>query len=852
MKIKLAPILVLAYFLLTLVISQFKIYPLIFFAFVVVLGYFTNIKNGIKNLLYLLSALSAFLPLFAIFLIYLPFTVFGMLLKERNFIRDYILGFAISFIPTTIIYLISTYLSIPLNIAIIAVLVYLLPVMVFAILREKSIKAFELSNRELIFFLTFLFFATVVAINIVDDNNLFMANAAREFYRIQLAVEGIGENGLIPIYNPGIGHGEDTYLWIPPANIIHFATSNLLLKFIDPLLFYNAHSFFLLFIFILSLSFLFSKLTNDKSNIGILAVIAVSLVTGLNFFILQSIEGLKAFTGYPIATLLAGIIIGNPKKFSEFVVIMYLSALMLLVHPSLGFGTTIFAISLFFFTKLYYFKDRSELKYFFKWIMDNKLKVIIILALIGSLPLFYVSTPSIFKDFLSQTARFNFTLELFKNTFTSFYAEYRTNEFSFLSFSFPGYPDVNRIDDHKFGFFISVIGLISFFLLMFLYRSKSLKNYRVFAFGYLFHLFLLSLLTVFGERVGGFFKTPGLYLLVLLGASILALIYVISNKNAKLAMIAIIVVFAAFLHMMPYAKQNISNIHREGFMSGDIYKNELDFISQLPVDGRILTYGLFDNVVDYGINYITGRYGSRNEKTSLQSARTPHEKIHDQNSFGDPGVIIGKFGAELSNYLKAGGYKYVFMNIAHPVANYVLAQIYPNFSYPIYQNGPLVILVVNDTYYAEKVNLVEQVDDRIYKQTGGYKYTTIGRHYDYDYSGAQFETEPKEPEPLRFERLSPEKVGIYGNFSDGGWVVFKEQYFARWKAYMGGKEIPVFTNNHEMILLRTISGDTILLEYSLLPIEKFIGIVSLAGFLFFSLFVLFLVRQGSLNAYSPE
>ena len=37
-------------------------------------------------------------------------------------------------------------------------------------------------------------------------------------------------------------------------------------------------------------------------------------------------------------------------------------------------------------------------------------------------------------------------------------------------------------------------------------------------------------------------------------------------------------------------------------------------------------------------------------------------KIHGQNSFGEPTVILTKDGEELSNYLRVGGYKYLFIN----------------------------------------------------------------------------------------------------------------------------------------------------------------------------------------------
>ncbi|MBI2658058.1 hypothetical protein HYX08_05185, partial [Candidatus Woesearchaeota archaeon] len=82
MKIKLIPIMLAVYFLLAfLLIRTFSFYPVIIFAIVAFLDYFTGIKSEIKNLLYILAAFSVFFPIFGLFLLYLPFAVFGVILK---------------------------------------------------------------------------------------------------------------------------------------------------------------------------------------------------------------------------------------------------------------------------------------------------------------------------------------------------------------------------------------------------------------------------------------------------------------------------------------------------------------------------------------------------------------------------------------------------------------------------------------------------------------------------------------------------------------------------------------------------------------------------------------------------
>ena len=839
MKLKLPLLLTVIYFILILVfLKTFSVLSIILLIITIILGYFTKIKNEIINLLYLLAALSVFTHIFSIFLIYLPFVVFGFLFKERNFIRNYVLGFAISFVPSTLIYLISTYLSIPLPYLAITLIFYSLPIIAILILRKRSFEFFEINTKDFILSLIVLFFTVIIAINIVDDKNLFMANGAREFYRVNKVIQGLDKDGLIPLYNPGMGTGEATYLFVPPTSVTHFGLTNFLLKFIPPVLFFNSHLFFILFLSVLSLSVLFYSIIKNKSNLNMLAVTAVSLLVGLNFLILQSMESTRSFYGYPIVHLFLSLIIGNPKRFKDFVILMYFSILMLLIHPALGVASVLFAASLFLIRKMYYFKDQDEIKYFFRWMAKNKLKLLITLVIISLLPVFYVSTPFMFDYLLKDYEGTNLNFKNLKSSMSGYLTSYFEIELSFISLS---YPDVNRIDDHKFGFFVSVFGVISFILLMFLFKVKSLENFRIFAFGYMLHILAVSIAVIKQDSFGGFFRTPGLYLLTLLGASILTVIFLVNKKYLKLILIGI--VFAGFLHTIPFAQQNITNIHREQFMSGDIYTNELAFIKQLPIDGRILTYGLFDSVIDYGVNYLTGRYGSRSERTEGQVERMIYTKIHNQNSWGTPADVLDKSGTQLSNYLILGGYKYLFMNIGHPIGNYVIQQIYPNFSYALYQNGPLVFLAINNTNYAEKIDLVQSVNDETYKQEDGYKYRTISTYYDLGSKDIDFKEVPKEPEPLEFERISATKVRILGDFNDGDWVVFKEQYFPRWRAYMNNQEVPVLASEHVLILINTIKGNEILLEYSPLPKEKIVGIISLIGFIGFFGFLVYLLRK---------
>ena len=840
MKIKLFQILVVLYLLMFFLLTKtFSIIPIVFLVIAFATDYSEKARSEIKNLMYILAAFSAFLPLLGIFLLYLPFAVFGLLLSERSFAKSYLLGFAVSFIPSTIIYLISTYLSVPLSLPMTIAIFYLLPLMAMLVSRKKLTKAFEIDSREAAFFLIVLLFTTIVAINIVDNRHLFIANGVREFSRLQPIIEGLNNEGLIPIYNPGTGQGEATYLWIPPTYSAHFALSNFLLRFMPSILFFNLQTFFILLLSTLSLGMLLESILNkEKSSVNTLAVAAVAVAIGLNFFFLQFLESIKQFYSYPMSYLLLGIITSNPKRFNDYAILMYISSIIITIHSAYGFGVLVLAGCLFLLTKRYYVADRSEIKSFLKWLASNKLKLFAAFAIMMSLPLFYVQSSVIYKDFLYKQPATG--LSSVKSDVSGFFESFIKGDIRILSLR---YPDVNRIDDHKIGAFISIFGVLSFILLIFAYKIKEAKNFRTFAFAYILNLIILSFLTSnLGIKLGGLFRTNQPYLLVLFGASMLTFICMFRKKYIKYILIA--AVFGALIHTIPYAKQNLTNIHQELFASGEVYKNEIDFIRKLPIDGRIITYGLFANAIDFGSNQLTGRYFSRDEREELASfERNIYAKIHGQFSFGDPSLLLNKSGTELSNYLRLGGFKYVFTNVCHPIGNFVAASIYPQFAYPLYQNNCFVLLTVNSTSYAEEVDLANYVSDEAYRKKDGYKYVTASKYYGFENFNADLKENPREPKPLKFERLSAAKVRIIGDFDDNDWVLFKERYWPRWKAYMEGKEVPIIASNHESILIKTIKGSSIMLEYAVMPNEKIFGTASLVGFLALVVFLLILLNE---------
>ncbi|MEK6943337.1 MAG: hypothetical protein AABX00_04710 [Nanoarchaeota archaeon] len=849
MKIKIIHIILAIYLTaISIVTKNAKLAPWVFLIITFVIFYFlgkNKVFTSIENLLYILIALTPFLHLLLLFIIYLPFAVFGLLTHKKSFLKNYIFGFGISYIPSIFIYLISTYLSIPLNLISILAIFYILPIMGIFALKKIPIEAFEIDNKESIFILIILFFTIFIAIGIVDNERLFISNSVREFSRLQPAVEGLESDGLIPIYNPGTGQGDATYLWLPPGHISHFFTSNFLLKdFFPSILFFNAYSVFILLLSTLSLGLLFEPILNrDKSTLSWLAITSISLIVGLNFYFIQKLESIKEFSAFPLAYLTLSMILYNPKKFNDFFFLMFFSLILITIHSAYGTEIIVLSFWLFLFTKIYYVRDRSEPKLFFKWAISNKIRILATLAIISLLPLFYILNGVIYKDFIVASQEDSFSILGIKENFIGYTKNYYEDHLHFLSLS---YPDVTRNDDHKSGFFPLVLGTMSLFFLIIMYKRSDTKNFRIFAFAALFQVLTFALfLNKYSYRFGGLFRTAKPLLIILLGASILVFMYSFKNKYLKAVFIAI--TFAAFLHTVPYAKDNLSNIHREFFMSGTVYQDEMNFISLLPKDGRIITYGVFGNAIDYGGNQLTGRYFSREdwEVFEYHNRNIYNTKIHSANSFGQADIVFNKSAVELHNYLRLGGYGYIFANVCHPAGNFIASRLYPDFSRVIYQNQQnkcMVIFTVNGVNYIEKVNILKDVNDDVYKSRDGYKYFTLNKHYDFG-DDIPYSTKAAEPAGLNFTRDKPAEVKIYGNFNDNEWVSFKETYWPRWKAYMNNNEVPIYADNNEQILIRTVKGNSLLLKYSILPIEKNFGILSAIGFLGLSVFLLLLLKK---------
>jgi hypothetical protein len=849
MKIKLTQGILLVYLILISVITK-DINPIVWVLFIgvfILANLFgkNEVFSSIENMAYVLIAFVPFINLLLLFLIYLPYAVFGILLEKRSFIKSYILGFAVSLIPTILLYTASNYFSLKLNVIVIFSVFYL-PVaagIIFMFYKKKHHNFLGVDFKDYLVIIVALASAVFIALSIVNDYSLFTSNSTYVYSKFDLIVKSIHSSGDFPIYDPSTSSGESPFLFETPLFFSHLAFANILLSFIPPVTFFNLYTLFILFLSTISLSLLLRSIVPyepGSNSISYIAVIILgSLSAGFNFYFIQYLEAFKEFFMFPVNYLIFSLILEKPGKFKEIALISYMVLLSFITHTSHGVGILLmsFSLVLLILIKMLFKGGWGDIK---GWICKNKIKIMAIGICMIFLPLFYIAPTFIFKDFLE--AKGSIKLEGSLSRSFTYVKDFVTTEAP-VSLH---YPDVNRNDDKKFGPFISVFGLAALAVLLVLFKVKSLGNLRLFFGAYCLHI-LISAVIMNHPMIGSLeyaYRTAAPYLLIILSASICAFILLINQKYVKYGLMLILL--ASLVYALPLARQNLGNIHREEFISGNGFQNEINVAKSLPNDGRIITYGLFANTIDPGMAVLTDKYYSRYHLTEYARSRSIYWIIHGTNSFGQEDFVLNKSGTELSNYLRIGGYKYIFTNICNPVGNFIINSLYPNFTSPIYQNQEnqcLVFLMVNGTNYAEKVSVLENVDEEVYKNKEGYKYYSLSKHFDFG-ANIPYSKEVIEPEGLDFKRKTPTEVIISGDFKNNDWVVFKEDYFSRWKAYMNNKEIPILATNHNSILMKTVKGSSITLKYGVLPIERIIGAISfMAALLLLVTFLIFLIKS---------
>ena len=853
MKIKLNDLLLISFLILiSFILKEVQFIPIAIAALLILFG--SKIDPGLKNLIYVVTATIPFVPFFIFFVFYLPFVIFGSVLENASFIKKYVLGFAVAHLLRLVVYYPSA-LGLPINeYSIIFVLLIFLSMAYYVFIKKKGVDSlknlFSVKNQDYKILLITLFFLFFVGHVIYNDTSLHLSNATQIYAKQNFVIEIIDKFGFFPQYDPGTGMGEQLFL---TDSQTHFTKNALILATIflkplfGPLLVYNAHSMFILWMIILASSLILKELLSadeeNSSRYVTYFIILGSLAIGLSFQFVRILESLKAFSAHPINLLLIAMILAKPKKPAEFFIMAYLMLFSYMVHVIQAIGVFVFALSLLI---IVYFRDHEAIKSGFRYLMNNKLKVLIVILVFIGVMFAYTANGVLYKDYVREHAPGIFAYENFFQNYYNYIKSYFVQD-GVSPFSIK-YPDLGRLDTKESGFFLSVIGGISFLYLLLNFKNKRLSKARIFAISFVFQ-FLLYTFIIHIFNLGNL--EPGYriihpYTVLLLSVSIAA---AFSSFRIKIIKTALLIIFSAFLlHSLFFVRTNLDNIHGEQIISGGSLKSEMDFVRNLPNDGRFITYGLFANAVDAGMSHNTGHYFTRYQYNLWNEKNNIYELIHTTHSFGDFPGLNDFSGLELKNYFNLGGYRYLFLNTCHPTGNVVANKMFPNYTLGLYQNQCLAFLMVNDTNYAEKVTLLKNFDDSVLKTEEGNRHYSLSRlerfKLDTDNILKDAKTSnPIKPEKLEFERINPQEVIIHGDFKDNEWVVFKEEYFPRWKAYINNIEVPVYPTNFNMILIKAVKGTSIVLKYDILLIEKITSLISLIAVLICSSFFILLLKQ---------
>lgn len=834
-NVKLNHILLAVYVVLLSVLLKKILYLPLLFALALVI-FDRYIPENVKNLLYVAVALVPFPSMLAIFLFYIPFAVYGLAFENSNFIKRYLFGYSLSIFSAAFVYIFSILTDIRISLAFL-IFAYYLPVaaIAFKVLRKdksRLLSAFRIEAKELAVLIVSLLFLFFVAGQIINSENMYASNGTYLYTKFFSVLNGIKKFNEVPQYDPMIGMGEQLFLTDTPAFFSNFASINILLSWISPVLFFNSITAFVLWLSILGAWLLIYELINKKEDYVsyIIAVVgAMSIV--LSFTILQLFESFKMSSTFPLGFLALSMVFSFGRPVELLSIISVLSAAFI-IHPTKSTGIILIA-GFSFILAVFSSNPKEKILGAFAYCKKNKLILISVALIFILLPLFYLFPGYYYKSY-AREGHFPKLSEL--------HPSYYIKDFLFNKDTNPlsvKYPDLRRIDEKKFGFFFTFFGIASMIFTLVNFKKSNYRKAAIFSAAYLLHFIVSAFINnipPFAQAEYGY-RTALPFLLVVLAACISAVFASFNNRLLRISLL--IVFFGAFLHASYYAKENLKFIHSESVIAGETFSSEINFIKQLPTDGRFISYGFYSNAIDMAFAALTEHPFSRYGYLQWDFTDNLYDKLKTMNSFGTVEVLNQFSGAELSNYLRLGGFKYVFLNICHPVGDLAAKKLYPRYSSAIYQNPNaqcFVMLSVNSTNYAEKVHVLENVNESEYNEENGYWHVTFNRNrkihnFNLEPYMNDIKGKPDKPTPLKFNRISPTKVEINGDFKNGDWVVFKEEYFPRWKAYMDGKEIPLLATNYRMMLMRANEGNKITLVYEMQRAEKIATFMSLPAVL---------------------
>ncbi|KHO45336.1 MAG: hypothetical protein QS98_C0011G0031 [archaeon GW2011_AR3] len=791
----------------------------------VVLFFLRNrLDREISNFLYVLAAGSAVFSFFVFFAIYLPFSAIGLLLNKSGFIKRYLMGWGLAVFATLLVYITTIFARIPLTSWTILATFFFPAALLLskAIFQKKYSTLIKVDGKEAKALIICFLAIFTVGHYILEDGNLFNSNGTWLYSKFYVIPKDIGKFGEFPHYQPYMANGEFAYLADSPASYSHIGLVYMFLGGIEPVLFWNSFQLFILFMIMLGTYLIIASCTKKESFATPYIFGLASAAVGINFVSLQFLESYKMMFSVPIGLLILSMALDNPRGLDEFGLMFLYGALMIVTHPANTLGIIIFSGTILLLLQTQKDSLWSRRKELARHIKQERIKIFLVVIAFMVL-LFYLAPNLYYRDFnrgAGQSVRFDTheIVEYFRHFFVD------DTPFSFR------HPDPLRNDDKKMGPFLSALGALAILWALLRWKKGSFTMARILAATFVIAMVVSSFANLFptvgnieyGDRILMFHQ-------LVFFAAVIAIVINEESKWLRILLAAILLI--GIIATVPFEIENFTGIHKESVINGERYSSELDFISKLSMDGRMITYAIFSNAFDPAVHILTDRYTARYEFNQFDESKTVYTKIHSSHSWGFTPALQNLTSIEFGNYLRAGGYQYVFVNACEPLGRSVVQVLMQGQAYPIYQNKEYlcdVILKMNYSFYSEKVIVApEAMLEDLRKLEGGFvAVSLLPKEGWYDIGGYQQMPESFAYEPLPWKRIKQDEIVITGNFKDGDWVVFKEHYFPRWHAYMGGEEIPVLSSTEYLILMKARAGNEIILKVELNALEKVSAMVS--------------------------
>lgn len=264
-----------------------------------------------------------------------------------------------------------------------------------------------------------------------------------------------------------------------------------------------------------------------------------------------------------------------------------------------------------------------------------------------------------------------------------------------------------------------------------------------------------------------------------------------------LVLIMLVVGFQAFLSITV-----VKYGFEEGFTAG-MGDKHIDFMREFKF-GRILPWGIFQFAFD---SYFTRHslkpgFGGGFFQTHFNKFPT---HVYESMDIANPDHDY------IKNIYHRGFLKYFFVGDCKRKTGMVKPLIDVMNMTHIYSQGCVHLYGVPETLdsgFAEKTSIAQWSMDftEFYHLPAAYKVTGLkDPRGPVIRTGEHLEDYP-EPEPLEVAIHHPEKVSIESDFKSGQWILVKQHYFPRWRAWIGGKEVEVHETVNGMMAVEAADG----------------------------------------------